>query len=318
MEMTTKQIHMFKLQDIPMRDPYIFADIVDKTYYLFGTTCVCNGAADIDPYFEAWRSKDMVNFEGPYAVFRPEKGFWGVRDYWAPEVHEYQGKYYMFASFKGGIGENRGTAVLKADSPAGPYHEWSDGPVTLKGHECLDGTLYVDPSGKPWVVFCLEWTSAYFGKILALPLSEDLSSSESQDAITIVDTKTDYIPWIRRMYDPRVEKMGYLTDAPFLHRNPDGSLLLLWSSYSVYKWGGKGKGGYAIACCTSRSGKISGPWSHETNLLLDENSGHCSIFKDFSGELRLICHCNDTEHGREHPVIYKLKQNDNGVSVTIL
>lgn len=316
MQKTTKQIKNFKLQEIHMRDPYILTDTSDKTYYLYGTTSVCNGAADIDPYFEVWSSKDLVNFEGPYAAFKPEKGFWGVKDYWAPEVHEYKGKYYMFASFKGGIGENRGTAILKADSPAGPFYEWSNGPVTLKGHECLDGTLYVDPSGKPWIVYCLEWTSAYFGKIMALPLAEDLRNAENQNPITIVDTELDILPWIRHMSDPRVEKIGYLTDAPFLHRNPDGSLVLLWSSYSIPKWNRTGQGGYVVARCISKSGDINGPWSHDLSMLLDENAGHCGVFRDLNGELRLVCHCNDTEHGSEYPVIYKLIQNNDNISIS--
>lgn len=81
----------------------------------------------------------------------------------------------MFASFKGGIGEDRGTAVLIADRPEGPFVPLSDGHVTLKGHECLDGTLLID-GGRPYIAFCHEWTELYYGKIKALPMKDDLSA----------------------------------------------------------------------------------------------------------------------------------------------
>lgn len=312
---TTKKIRTYRLQELKMRDPFIFADSSDQTYYLFGTTGVCNGAADIDPYFEVWRSKDLISFEGPYAAFQPEKNFWGVKDYWAPEVHRYGQQFYMFASFKGGPKENRGTGILIADHPAGPYRDHSRKAVTLVGEECLDGTLYLDENQKPWIVFCQEWTSRYYGKIKALPLTDDLSAPLTQQAVTLVDTETDNLPWIRHMSDPRVEKIGYLTDAPFLHKMPGGSLLLLWSSYSIDHWNESGQGGYVVAQCHSATGSIEGPWTHLPTMLLDEDAGHAALFYDFAGELRLICHCNDTKHGREYPVIYRVIQN--GATLTI-
>ena len=53
----------------------------------------------------------------------------------------------MFASFKA-AGVCRGTQILVADHPKGPFVPHSDGPVTPRDWECLDGTLYVDPGGK--------------------------------------------------------------------------------------------------------------------------------------------------------------------------
>lgn len=302
-----REVASYKLGDIQMRDPFIFTDTKRKLYFLYGTAmAISDGAANIDPYFEVYVSDDLQNFEGPYVAFAPPKGFWGVKHYWAPEVFAYRDSYYMFASFKGGIGEDRGTAILKADLPEGPYQAHSKGHVTLTGHECLDGTLYIDKEGKPYIVFCHEWTEMYFGTIKALPLSEDLTHTMSQEAIVIVDTQNDEIPWIRHMKDDRVCKKGYLTDAPFIHYQANGGIELLWSSYSVKNYKGTGRGGYVVAICESPSGSINGPWKHREELLLDENTGHSSLFYNLQGDLCLISHGNDTLHGFEYPVIFLL------------
>lgn len=301
----------YKAGDIHMRDPFIYTDRERSLYFLFGTTMeVCDGAANIDPYFEVYVSSDLKNFEGPFVAFEPQKGFWGVKHYWAPEVFAYRGKYYMFATFKGGIGEDRGTAILEADLPEGPYREHSIGHVTLKGHECLDGTLYVDKAGKPYIIFCHEWTEMYYGTIKALPLSEDLTHTLTQKPLVIVDTKQDELPWIRHMRDDRVCKKGYLTDAPFVHYRKDGGIDLLWSSYSVKNYGGSGKGGYVVAVCESPSGNLTGPWHHREELLLDENTGHSSLFTDLEGGLRLASHGNDTLHGSEYPVFLRVSEEE--------
>jgi hypothetical protein len=300
------------LNKIYMRDPFILTDYSRGYYFLYGTSMhICDGAANIDPYFEVYISDNLDTFYGPYKAFEPQKGFWGVKNYWAPEVYPYQGKYYMFASMKGGIGEDRGTGILAADLPEGPFYDYSHGHVTLEGHECLDGTFYIDDQGKPWIVFCHEWTETYYGKIKALPLAEDLTKPLHQEAVIIVDTEKDPLPWIRNMYDSRVNKTGLLTDAPFLMRLKNGSLLLLWSSYSIPNYSETGQGGYVIASCISENGSIIGPWRHQKKLLLDRNTGHSSLFRSLNGALKLVSHCNDTVHGHEHPVIFDvLEKND--------
>ncbi len=40
--------------DLRMRDPFIFTDTKRKLYFLFGTGAACDGAANIDPYFEVY------------------------------------------------------------------------------------------------------------------------------------------------------------------------------------------------------------------------------------------------------------------------
>lgn len=98
--------------------------------------------------FWVYKSKDLEEWSKSEKVFTPPMDFWADRDFWAPEVHQYKGKFYMFASFKA---ENRcrATQILVSDAPDEQFVPLTDRPITPTEWECLDGTLYVDKKGKP-------------------------------------------------------------------------------------------------------------------------------------------------------------------------
>ena len=137
---------MKKLSEIIIRDPFILACRQNGTYYMYGTTGSSIG-------FHCYESRDLENWTGPYPVFIPDSSFWGTRDFWAAEVHFYNDKYYMFASCKA-EDRCRATHIFCADSPRGPFVPVSEKPATPEDWECLDGTLYVDEAGVPYLVFC--------------------------------------------------------------------------------------------------------------------------------------------------------------------
>ncbi|MEH6991834.1 glycoside hydrolase family 43 protein [Neobacillus drentensis] len=311
MKIGFRKINKVKTETIHMRDPFIFTSLQEQKYYLFGTT-FADGCGDLDPVFEVYVSDNLEDWEGPYVAFQPPKGFWGVRHYWAPEVFEMDGRFYMFASFKGGIGEHRGTGILVSNHPAGPYVPHSDGPVTPNDWECLDGTYFEDKNGKRWIVFCHEWTQIYEGRIMAIRLSKDLKMSDGEP-IEILNAAE--MPWIRHFGDPRIEKTGYLTDAPFMYRAKNGELVILWSSYSVPNYGDNGLGGYTVAIARSKTGEMTGEWEHDKRLLLDRNAGHSSLFRDLSGQLFICTHYPDTPHGSERPLFIKVEEMENGIKV---
>lgn len=45
---------------------------------------------------------------------------------------------------------------LRSDSLLGPFVPHGGKELTPEEWECLDGTLYVSPDGKPYLVFCHE------------------------------------------------------------------------------------------------------------------------------------------------------------------
>lgn len=92
---------MLKKEDIRIRDPFILTDRENNCYYMYGTTALEGGSLAARSSFSVYKSYDLENFEEPKVVVDGEKlGLWATRDYWAAEVHVYEGKYYLFGSMK--------------------------------------------------------------------------------------------------------------------------------------------------------------------------------------------------------------------------
>ncbi|HEX3051335.1 MAG TPA: glycoside hydrolase family 43 protein [Aggregatilineaceae bacterium] len=286
-----------KNSDIHIRDPFVLPVMAEKQYYLYGTTgpeTWTHSASGFDYY----TGSDLQNWNGPFPAFRPPTGFWADRNFWAPEVHVYRERYYLFASFKA-EGVCRGTQILAADSPAGPFLPISDSPVTPHDWECLDGTLFVNDH--PWIVFCHEWVQVGDGEICALRLSDDLKSAVGQPHLLF---RASEAPWAQEINSKN--RKGYVTDGPSLHRLANGDLIMLWSSFST--------GGYTVGIARSASGGIAGPWQQMPEPLYAGDGGHCMVFRAFDGQLRLAFH-RPNESPNERPLFIPLRENGSAVEI---
>lgn len=284
------------LSDINIRDPFVLP--FEGQYYLYGTRgATCWGPAD---GFDVYVSRDLMHWAGPHVCFHNGGDFWADRDYWAPEVHRFGGAFYMFASFKG-EGRPRGTAILRADSPLGPFAPWSDGPVTPADWACLDGTLYVDRGGAPWMVFCHEWVQVGDGTVCAMPLTDDLRRAAGSP--TVLFHASD--PAWRKRVTHSSGIQGYVTDGPFLWRLPGGALACLWASIS--------EGGYTETQAVSDSGDILGPW-RQAEPLFTADGGHGMLFRASDDRLMLALH-RPNRHLEERPVFIEVEEREQGLSV---
>lgn len=266
---------MTRLDEIQIRDPFVFHDERDGTYWLFGSTDenIWSGPAT---GFDTWWSRDLEDWHGPHPAFRPDPGFWSHTQFWAPEVHQYRDAFYMFATFSA-EGHRRGTQALRSESPGGPYTPWSDGPLTPRTWECLDGTLHVE-NGIPHLIFCHEWKDVGDGEIHAVPLSADLRTTIGDPVLLFSASSA---PWARSIPRPEFPKV-FVTDGPSMHRASDGRLMMLWSSF--------GDSGYAMGLATSASGALRGPWTQSREALWPADGGHGMIFTDRRGRLLLTLH----------------------------
>ncbi len=257
-----------KREDIRIRDPFVLTDEKKKKYYMYGTTDIDGGRS-----FSVYVSEDLENFEPAFVVFDGEKtGFWATTDYWAAEVHFYRGKYYLFGSFRA---ENvcRGTQILVADNPKGPFAPISSAPQTPLGDACLDGTLWVE-NGVPYLVYCHEWLQVYDGEICAVRLSEDLRERAGEPFRLFKASENPFVT-------PFTERDGnecYVTDGPFLYKE-NGKVQMLWSSFI--------DGHYAVLRSCAES--IRGKWSHCAPLYT-KDGGHSMLFLDLQGRKRLALH----------------------------
>ena len=281
-----------KLQDIHIRDPFILLE--GGRYYLYGSRG--NEAWGKATGLDVYESDDLVSWSGPSVVFTPPEGFWADMHFWAPEVHQYHGKFYMFVSFKSETA-CRGTQILVADTPKGPFTLHSDGPVTPRDWECLDGTLYIERDGKPYMVFCHEWLQVKDGEMCAVRLSDDLKQAVGEPFLLFRASEPD---WALK------DKTEFVTDGPWMYRTASGKLLMLWSSSAA--------NGYVEAIAYSDNGDVTGRWQHQKQLLFDQDGGHGMIFTSKEGKLFFILH-NPNNSPMERPVILPLEERDGTLAV---
>ena len=292
-----------KLSEINIRDPYILP--YNEKYYLYGSrvgTPEPGMTWGVQTGFDVYTSRDLENWAGPQSVFEMPKNFWADRDAWAPEVHIHNGRFYMLASFKAS-GGCRGSSVLVADAPEGPFLPTANAPVTPMDWECLDGTLYVDDSGTPHMIFCHEWLQVGNGTVCEIVLSDDLSQSVS--APRVLWTARDWSA-VRAVGK---QKNGYVTDGPFLHRTKNGKLLCIWSTM--------GPTGYVELVAESDNGRLDGNWNVLEQPLFSKNGGHGMIFRAFNGALNFIMHQPNSPVLSERPVILPLQENTRTLTLII-
>jgi GH43 family beta-xylosidase len=283
------------LADIRVRDPFILPE--GGMYYLYaqGGNRAHNDNGDFG--VEVYKSRDLVHWSQPKQVFvRPKEGFWGNPPIWAPEVHKLDGAYYMFATFAGRAG-GRGSQILRAESPEGPFLMAGDQANTPPEQRCLDGTPWIDPDGTHWMIYCHEWEQVGDGGMLAVKMSKDWSARLG-DPITLFHSSQ--APWVRAYPKPDT----YVTDGPFLHRMKNGKLVMIWSSFV------KGHG-YGLGQAISESGTVVGPWGHMEKPLVGgagEDGGHAMILRDISGGLLLVFH-QPNRGDAERAKIYRLQED---------
>jgi len=275
-----------RMTDMHLHDPWIVADPATRTYYLFSSNDrTMTGNARLGTMMYA--SRDLKHWTRPKLVFALPDNLWAKAGAWAPEVHRWRGKWYLFTTFHNPalpLAPNgnratyrRGTVLAVADRIDGPYRLVRGGaPVAPKDLMTLDGTLYVDPAGKPWMVYAHEWWQATVGTMEAVPLDDALAATASPRVLF----RADEAPWVVGQKQPNGDTV-YVTDGPELYRSKTGALLMLWSSY--------GKKGYVEGQARSRSGSLAGPWE-QLGTLVERDSGHGMLFRAFDERLLMIVH----------------------------
>jgi len=274
---------MIKTGIFNLRDPFVLKG--EDRYYIYGTDVSAGGWSDTHWALYVSEGKSLEGkwkrSEGQLYV-RPEHA---EKNFWAPEVHKYRGEYYMIASYYSSLTRHRGCSVLKAQAPEGPFREISEGHITPAAWDAIDGTLWVDDGGQPWMVFVHEWTSTDdgIGRMAAARLSEDLSRFISEPKELF---RADDAPWANYQ----------VTDGCFLFKNSEGRLHMLWSNSL--------DGEYRVGIAYSPDGRVDGEWIQLDEPLFTKDTGggmdggHGMIFTSDSGEPYLALHSpNDLKGG---------------------
>ena len=274
-----------------LRDPAILVE--NGVYYAYGTNWLGfkNTSGDLKG---DWESLGVV-------ATKPADS---DTNYWAPEVHKYNGAYYMFTTYHSTKTGHRGCTIMRSDSPEGPFVEITNGHITPHDWDAIDGTFYVDPNGQPWMVFVHEWTCTDdgIGRMAAAKLSEDLTHFISEPVDLF---RADDAPWAK----------GGITDGCWMYRCEDGQLLMLWSN--------RDKAGYCVGIARSADGRVDGEWTQDKELLYSKDmpgakydGGHGMLFYDLDGQMYLSIHSpNSSDAGRVETPIFIAVREQNGTLV---
>ncbi len=144
----TERTYQNPLQ-VKLGDPYVLR-AKDGRYYMYGTGGVAKNG------FAAYSSTNLVDWKDEGQVYyAANKNGWSDSTaawngaYWAPEVYEYNGQYYMCYSAQWGVNPNKDLenfriGVAVAESPTGPFIDINNKPVFDPGYPIIDANVLFD------------------------------------------------------------------------------------------------------------------------------------------------------------------------------
>ena len=284
-----------KKHEINIRDPFILCE--NGAYYLYGTRAADFGCKVGG--FDVYISDNLEDWDGPFECFNSSDYNMNTMVNWAPEVHKYNGEYYMLATFTKENGL-RGTFALKANNPKGPFVPHSETALTPWEWECLDGTLYLNKEGRPFLVFCHEHTQIVDGTICFMELSSDLKK-------TVGEVTTLFSASEPSWADKKPKGEHYVTDGPFMYRSKSGDLFMLWSTFINHKYS---------QCLVRFENQEIGTQFNHLEPVLKNDGGHGMVFA--FGDKKVLTFHSPNETGKERPVFKELIDNGNSLSIADL
>ena len=269
-----------RTDDLHLRDPFVVVDAASGRYCLVSSYFVApktqgsDGFGFVGKGVKFYESEDLVKWSEARQVLEiPEwVDCWA---FWAPEVHAYNGKWYIFGTVNYRRRPQRGTWTFVADDLRGPYRPTGRRSITPPEWNALDGTLWVE-DGKPYMVFCHEWTQITNGEMCVVAMTDDLSAPVGEPRTLFRATDYTREPAARGFRD-------HVTDGPFIYRSPkSGKLFMTWSNVSS-------RSGYVVVLSESKSGRLCGPWGNH-RVIFERDGGHGMLFRKFDGSLVYALH----------------------------
>ena len=293
-----------KTAELHIRDPYIL--VKDGKYYLY-RAIITEKPEKVVVYI----SEDLKNWSNEKTVYTLCTNGWKSEDIWAPEVHEYCGKFYIFLSVKSKNGL-RGTEISVSDRPDGEFSPIADRPATPLDKCCIDGTLFVDDK-IPYIVYSHNWPNnyvedkgAYVGQIWGQQLSKDLKKTIGEAFLIFNSDESPYsAKFPSREFWGGKNLVRYGSDGPFITKLSSGELFMTWSPYC--------DGNYVILGAVAND--IRGPWRHIDKPLFDRNGGHAMVFTALDGQRKICLHCPE-EFMKERALISDVEEQNGELVIT--
>lgn len=309
--------------DVEFGDPFVLYDKAADTYFMYGTGGTENG-------FIAYSSKDLKDWKNEGVIYsNTQENAWGIRDFWAPEVYFYKGKYYLFysAHWKENPNnelENFRIGYAVADLPLGPFKDVNPYPLFDPGYPIIDANVFFSEDGRVYLYYsrcCYKnpvqseittWAKSQNlyqeieeSWIYGLELSADLKHVISEPVLLLRPPLT--------MKDKQAEwESRSITSKEVNRRWTEGSFLfekngVYYLMYSANHFAGEN---YAVGYATSKN--PLGPFiKANNNPILEKNThkggvvsgtGHNMVLKTKNGETYTVYHARTTKTGKNRVV----------------
>jgi beta-xylosidase len=323
--------------DVQFGDPYILRTAGGK-YYMYGT------GAGAENGFVAYSSADLKNWKREGQVYYGNnKNGWGENSYWAPEVYERNGKYYLFYSAQWKVNpgkelENFKIGVAVADNPTGPFVDIQNKPVFDPGYPIIDANVFFADNGKTYLYYSrccykhavesevAEWArkKGWFNEVeeswvYGVEMKPDFSGVIGEPVLLLrppVKMNDSQAEWESRSVTSKEVNRRW-TEGSYIFKKDDTYYIM----YSANYFGGKN---YAVGYATAKS--PLGPFTKAANNpVLQKNTatggivtgtGHNSVTYAPDGTMLCVYHGRTSKTGDERVVfIDKMKVKDGVLTV---
>ncbi|MBD3630193.1 MAG: family 43 glycosylhydrolase [Cyclobacterium sp.] len=250
-----------------LADPTIFFH--GDTYYLYGTS-----GKDADLGFEVYVSKDLEKWEKPkgehdgFALKRED--VYGDKGFWAPQVVEKNGRFYMAYT------ANENIAIAEAAHPLGPFQQTEKAPLAAPVKQ-IDPFIFKDDNGK-YFLYHVRLTDG--NRLFVAELAHDFSTIKPETLTQCIVAEEEW---------ENTQNAGWpVAEGPTIIKHKE----LYYFLYSANDFRNPD---YAVGYATSKS--PYGPWKkHIDNPILNgqilgsNGTGHGDLFIGKNRELYYVMH----------------------------
>jgi beta-xylosidase len=250
--------------DVAFGDPYILK-ASDGLYYMVGTGGVADG-------FKMYSSSDLEHWNDEGRIYQGNTdSSWCVANFWAPEMYEYDGRFYLFYSADWRENpthelENFKIGVAVADQATGPYKDLYNRPIFNPDYPIIDANLHFEDERIYLYYSRCCYKNPVESEVADWARINELFTEIEESWVYGVELKTDFSGIIGEpqlllrppltMDDKQSEwESRSVTSGEVNRRWTEGSFLLKQDSvyyimYSANYFGGKN---YAVGYATSKS-----------------------------------------------------------------
>lgn len=255
---------------VPLGDPFIM--LYQDTYYAYGTHA--------DNGIEVYTSSDLLTWKKEKDLALNQQDSWAERWFWAPEVYHINGKFYMYYSADEHI------CVAISNSPTGPFVQSVKEPM-IASEKGIDNSLFIDDDGTPYLSY-VRFNDG--NNIWIAELEQDLITLKTETMQPCLHVSQEWEEvW------PRVNEGSYIIKHNELY-------------YMIYSANSYESQFYGVGYATATS--PMGPWTkYDKNPIFQKPEdlvgvGHSAIFKDKSGQLKMVFHAHHNQNNIHPRAMY--------------